>query len=375
MFHLNYRKPSVAGIIYRLCKWLNIAKLIIIQAAEKIKTLCRINNGSDVNLSNKYRAIDGRDYKNYFLQVRNNYAPFSNNFEYYKLLINRISELESTKILPLYELADATSKNYKLIGLRHDIDADPLKGLKAARYLARYGICGTFYLLHTAVYYGEFYDGIFIRNPRLVDWVKGFILSGAELGLHNDALGTQYHMGIDYKDILRTELTWLRSQGATIRGTCAHNSIASYGAENYEVFNNNVLWNRTVTGVKKKNILLGELDSNSLGLAYEGTFAKPKIKINKNLAREFASDCISANIRDKEWMYRYLMNNPCCDWSVDYQAWLLGKDLWVVAGVSPDNKNHIFEWNINLDSVIKIIKDIPLGSRLVLVIHPEYFDD
>ncbi|MDD1444255.1 hypothetical protein MEO93_28740, partial [Dolichospermum sp. ST_sed3] len=73
----------------------------------------------------------------------------------------------------------------------------------------------------------------------------------------------------------------------------------------------------------------------------------------------------------RDWMYQYLIENPCCDWEMDYQFWLLGKDCWVAAG--RHRNKLLFEWMINLDKLLAIISDLPAGTRSVMVLHPEYF--
>ena len=69
-------------------------------------------------------------------------------------------------------------------------------------------------------------------------------------------------------------------------------------------------------------------------------------------------------------MRTYLLQNPACDWNVDVQCWLLGKDMWVVAGWVEEVS--LFEWNIGLDQIVRLLRDLPTGLRVMLVVHPEY---
>lgn len=321
-------------------------------------------------LSGNYIAKSGRDYNNYFQQITDNYQDLTNPFCYYQELINGLLEIDNSKILPVYELQSNSAENTRLIGLRHDIDADPITGIRCARYLARKGICGSFYLLHTSPYYGDFYGSLFIRNPMLNQWVKDFIVAGCEIGLHNDALGVYFNHNSDGIESIKQEITWLRSLGANIRGTVAHNSAPSYTAENYEIFQERLIWNREIYSPKGKIITLGTISEKELNLTYEGTFAIPKQNIDIEKANQFCQNKQNASILSKEWMYQYLIDNPCYNWGIDYQFWLTGKDQWVIAGIH--NHQKMFEWNVNLEQTLSILGKLPENSRTVMVIHPAY---
>ncbi|NIM97527.1 MAG: hypothetical protein GTO24_05410 [candidate division Zixibacteria bacterium] len=275
--------------------------------------------------------------------------------------------------------------------------------MRAARYLARKGVCGSFYLLHTAPYYGDFHEGTFTRNPMMAELVLRFIVSGCELGLHTDPFWVYTVHNMDGAEAVKQELTWLRSLGAVIRGTVAHNSAPVYGCENYEVFEERVLWHRQVRSPSGKILPLGKLSERELKLSYEGNFTIRKKDIKVQDAVEFCSNVTgketyrvlreggklmvrmsdrgessinevltSADVRSKAWMRRYLVDNPCCDRTIDYQFWLIGRDKWVVAG--KQKGQYLFEWEIDIDRLLDLIQNLPENTRSVLVIHPDYFE-
>jgi hypothetical protein len=206
----------------------------------------------------------------------------------------------------------------------------------------------------------------------LINWVKHFIVTGCELGLHNDAYGVYVNYNCNGIESIKKEIEWLRSVGATIRGTVAHNTAVTYGAENYEIFKEKVLWKREVLVNKKVTLPVGKISMRDLNLSYEGTFAKPKWKFKLNEARKFINNTKIINIRSKESMYQYLKNNPCCDWDIDYQFWLIGKNMWIATGGI--NDHSLFEWNIDITRVLNIIRELPNNTKSIIVIHPEYFD-
>ena len=312
----------------------------------------------------------GRDMPDYFSQVRQNYHELSNPFHYYQELVEALVRLDRFSIDPLVDLLSTPADNQRLLGLRHDIDADPITALRAARHLARYGVAGSFYLLHTAIYYGEFYNGVFVRNPLLLEWVRGFIVTGCEIGIHNDVLGADLNPGVDGSEAFKTELAWLRSLRANIRGTVGHNSLPIYGAENSEVFVGRKLWSRKELSPKGNTLPLESLSERLLNLQYEGTFARPKTKINLLEVRAFITEKEKASVRSEHWMKKYLLDNPYCDWETDYQFWLIGKNQWVAAGRF--DGQTLFEFAIGIDRLIYLLNNLPEGSRSVLNIHPAY---
>jgi len=224
-----------------------------------------------------------------------------------------------------------------------------------AQYLARMGIPSSFYLLSCHSYYFQRIDSR-KRNPELVKLIHALILTGCEIGLHNDA----FEYGVKGHEHIKCEIDWLRSKGAKIRGTAAHNNLASYKAENYEVFKERVLFQR------KTRLPIGKLSERKLGLTYEGTFTKPKPDLNSNLIEEYIS-AIPPSVQSKAWMKRYLNENPYHEWLMDYQFWLIGEDEWIISS------KHIFKWKVSLEVVIDTIINAPLNTSIVFVLHPDYF--
>ena len=132
---------------------------------------------------------------------------------------------------------------------------------------------------------------------------------------------------------------------------------------------------RSIVKVKSHGgitIPLGELSEKNLDLTYEGVFAGPKKDLNVEEASKFFANLSDANIRSKTWMRKYLLDNPYCDWILNYQFWLIGKNKWVAAGKF--NDEILFEWEINSNRLIHLISNLPDNTRSILVIHPDYFE-
>jgi hypothetical protein len=313
-------------------------------------------------------AVEEAQLDEYFRQVDVNYQGFTNPFHHYEQLVDLLARNSKVSIVPCCDL-DRSRSSGVTVSLRHDIDADPVTAIRMARRLARDGICGSFYLLHTALYYGRFFGTLFVRHRELRPWIDQFLVAGCELGLHNDALGAHERLGVDGPAAMVQEIEWLRSLGATIRGTAGHNSAPVLGAENSEVFESRVLW--AMEGHPRNALPLGTLEESALGLEYEGTFAKAKRKPDAASANAFAADRASADIRSPEWMKTYLTDNPCLDWSVDMQVWMVGQGHWV-AGGRIDGEPY-FRDRLTLEDLPTVMDDLPGASSCLFVLHPEYF--
>jgi len=266
-----------------------------------------------------------------------------NPLNYYNEIVDGLTT-KDLKILPLSELKSSLKP---VVGLRHDIDNHPDTALYMARYLAMKGLPGSFYLLHSASYY---------RQENIPEIVYRLNVAGCEIGLHNDA----WIYGSNGPQKVKKELKYLRSVGADIKGTVAHNSFHSYKAENYEVFKEKVLLDR------ESVLPLGALTMKKLGLTYEGTFTYRKRRIDPKAASHYLT--IKSNIQSEEWMNRFLVDNPYYDFETYAQFWLIGPDQWAVA------IRGRLHWKIGLTKVLGLVDTLPPTTKSIFVIHPDYFD-
>jgi hypothetical protein len=157
-------------------------------------------------------------------------------FDYEELLAS-LAAIPHAEFVTHHEMAASPCPPDKLrIGIRHDVDADIVAAEDQAELEHKYGVRASWYILHTAPYYGVFQDGVFVRNGCLAPVYQRFEELGHEVALHTDPLGVYQQHGVDGAEALVTEVQWLRSLGLNIRGTVAHNSKPVYGAWNYEIF-------------------------------------------------------------------------------------------------------------------------------------------
>ncbi|MCU0363407.1 MAG: hypothetical protein MUE32_08620 [Bacteroidales bacterium] len=120
------------------------------------------------------------------------------------------------------EFESAWSPDKVIVSLRHDVDRHLNGAMKIAYREHRYGIRSTFYILHTAEYYGSTSKGHFERNNRVLDFLKKIQDAyGHEVSFHNDLVTLQLVYDIDPRPFLKGELSWLRDNGIRIAGSVA----------------------------------------------------------------------------------------------------------------------------------------------------------
>ena len=204
--------------------------------------------------------------------------------QYEKLLI-ALTDNKNISCLPFCEiLVDQFPDNEVRCGIRHDVDLDIRTAVEQAKLENKHGIRTTYYILHTAPYYGEFINKVFYRNESMINVYEEIQDLGHEIALHTDALKVYQDYKIDGADSLVTEITWLRENGINLVGTTAHNSASVYGAENYAIFKgkNRSLFLSLPSETNSKTVVspdevifngkwapLQVLDENKLGLSYE----------------------------------------------------------------------------------------------------------
>ena len=325
-----------------------------------------------------YRVADTRYDPAYYHSVlaglRENYFAngLSDKFEVYESLIAGLRNLPNAAIVPLRELMSTKSEGRKVIALRFDIDADPETAVRLARFNARYGICASFFILHTSYYYGIFLDGVWCRNaPRIREWTQSLYLAGAEVGMHVDPLYVYAEHGMDGSQAVITELAYLRDFGAKIDGVVAHNSLPVYGAENFEIFAGKTVWQRRKIKVKNNRwIPLGVLSPEKCGIAYEGNYSVPVSRSPSTEATAWIRATLKPEAANSEdWMRTYLLDNPCYRRQYEVCVWHHGGGKWSIAGRIP-GQEPTWKWKISHLEMLDAVREMPTGIRIAMVMHP-----
>ena len=329
---------------------------------ERQAFLCTQMPQVQVSGINSYSSLI--DFENYMEQVRENYKSLSCSVIEYETLISGIKNLKKLNLVPLSKLLSETPENQNNVALRHDIDADPEKAIELAHILAQHGVAGSFYLLHSANYYGMFQDQDFYRNPRLATWVKELILSGVEIGIHNDALGMTQN-GYQGEESLLNELDYIRSLGAQVMGTVAHNSFPTQKAENFEVFEELTLFER------ETDLELGTISMQQHGLKYDGNYPLRKKRVDQQAVQNFLDLNYNENINN--WLAVYLLENPVMEKEYEIDIWLNAQNQWLVA----DRRNEAPHKSLlkvdGSSALLKYLSTIKGSPRIVITIHPEFY--
>jgi len=256
--------------------------------------------------------------------------------------------------------------------IRVDVDMDLHAALGMAEIAGRHSVPASFFVLHTAAYYGRLQDGVFLRNESAGRWYREIESRGVEVGLHVDPYLYYVEHGIDGAQAVTAELAWLRAQGVCVRGTTAHNAAPVYGAENFEIFSGRDI---TGSGFFRRDYRFfpkGVLSEQALGLSYEGSAPSPGPGPESEAARDYLESLPAGDVvRNARWFRAYILANPYCRWGYDFNVWVLGRDFWVIAG--SDGRNELFRFGIAWIQVRQWLEALPRGKRVCLVLHPVYF--
>lgn len=164
------------------------------------------------------------------------------NLKTYDAFLRYLSSSNHFKIVTQREFPSATSNDKVIISFRYDIDDNINAAIKFAYLEKKYGIKSTYYILHSAGYYGVTKLSSFKRNDNIIKYIQKIQNDfGHEIGLHNDLVTLQVVFNIDSREYLKNELDWLRSKGIIIYGAVAHGREYCYQYH----YVNSYFWNHT----------------------------------------------------------------------------------------------------------------------------------
>ncbi len=272
----------------------------------------------------------------------------------YEKLIRELASIPHLVFVPHTELNDYGCPADKIVcSIRHDVDADIRAAVAESEIEQQYGARTSYYILHTAPYYGSWIDGEHRRNGCMARLYRQIQDMGHEIALHTDPLHLYQNMHLDGAQAVREEIAWLREQGLKITGTVAHNSAPIYGIENFAIFKGKnrkglALGSRGEPGDELVDEImhegkwapLGVLDEHELGLAYEGNdfFRRKDIRIEYGATRYL-----------NRWR-----------WDAHLKRWRVAKD--------PSEDRFVDQ-----ERMIEEIKGLPGGVWVILNVHPLYY--
>ena len=152
-----------------------------------------------------------------YLEYNFSYAEYSN-------FLMKISDQNKYKNVTLNDFLQ-TKTTLPVISLRHDIDGNIDRALKIAEIEYRHNINATYFILHTADYYGTTEKNYEKHNEEIIPLLKKLQDDyNHEIGWHNDLVTLDFIYGINPRKYLQKELNWLRENGIRISGTAGHGS-------------------------------------------------------------------------------------------------------------------------------------------------------
>ncbi len=146
----------------------------------------------------------------------------------YQKLLRELSK-EKYRILPLGKFMEDHSTDKVLVGLRHDSDSHPLKALQMAEMEKAADIRSTYFLLHSARYYGTVRDGFMIRNGAIDDLAIQLHEMDFEIGIHRDLFNMMWNHHFEPRAFMKEEVAYYRSLGVPVIGTAAHGDRTTIG--------------------------------------------------------------------------------------------------------------------------------------------------
>jgi hypothetical protein len=176
----------------------------------------------------------------------------------YAAFLDRLADRTRFDVVPLREFAAASARERAVVGLRHDVDDRLESALRLAELEHDRGLRATYFVLHTASYYGR--DDLITNLLRLQEL-------GHEIGWHNDLVTLQRVERADVRRYLASELSRLRAAGIAVTGTAAHGSEWCHrlGFHNNYAFTG---WDEPVPGFPATDVP-DKLSPADFGLEYE----------------------------------------------------------------------------------------------------------
>lgn len=298
-------------------------------------------------------------------------TDLTNDLPYFEDVVSTIKGMENIRPGTMEELA--LGSHGVNLAIRADVDMDVAAALEMARIAGERRFPVSFYLTHTAAYYGSFVEGTFQRNERNASLYVALQRAGAEVALHTDPYAVYLQQRVDGAAAVRAELAWLREIGLNIRGTSAHNAAPLYGVENFEIFQGRTIRSEKFLLRNYRFLPLGVLNERELGLSYEAGKAVPAGAGASAEKREaYLKGFPQCDfIRDDHWFRTYILDNPYCSWGYSYNIWVIGRDSWVISGTKADGTKR-FQFKVGWDAVAEFLRELGENETCMMVVHPIY---
>jgi hypothetical protein len=283
----------------------------------------------------------------------------------YNTLLEQILSVHHLSIRTIRDLQKPFNSEGIIIGFRHDIDYDIVTARQLAKIEHEFGLKGSYYVLHTAPYYGYFKNRKYYRSKRCIDILLEIQSMGHEIGLHNDCLYPLIKHGIPIEETLQSELTFLQSNGIHVYGTASHGSFHSYGSSNYEIFKGMSIEGRQRFIDKNgQEHRIGYLNMKDFNLEYEANYILKSWIISADEYNRISFPYKCPYERSDFFIRGY-----------DAQYGIFGKNLWFAQDIKKVKATGTLLpiFSLTTGELIHRVKAHGPGDRIVLDSHPIYF--
>lgn len=127
------------------------------------------------------------------------------------------------RVLTMAAFAKAGSDPQSVtVGMRHDSDSHPEKMVAMAAIEDELHIPSTYYILHSAAYYGRVVDGRMIRHAAITALAQDLHRRGFEIGIHTDLFQMMWKHNFDPVGFMQAEIADYAKLGIPVTGAAAH---------------------------------------------------------------------------------------------------------------------------------------------------------
>ncbi|MBR7104587.1 MAG: hypothetical protein IKC65_06570 [Lentisphaeria bacterium] len=197
----------------------------------------------------------------------------------YLALIDELADTKRYKVIAGEDFSTVSAPDKVVVYFRHDMDLAPFHGVKMSREEKKRNLRGSYYVLHSARYYGTKKPGKMIRYAAMDALWKEIRDNGHEIGIHNDLFSMQLTNGIDPVKFQAAELAYYRAAGLPVTGTVCHGGVINaWGLNNTWIFSD--FRKKGAYTHKGKVYKYGERSVKDFGFTYEGYRLRCNVRLS-----------------------------------------------------------------------------------------------
>jgi hypothetical protein len=191
----------------------------------------------------------------------------------YSALLKELSK-NRYKIVPLKDFADTQASDKIIVSMRHDIDVRPDKALKMAEIEKEMNIPSTYFILHSARYYGKVKNGVMHRTQGVDDLAGQLYKDGFEIGIHTDLFTMMWNYQFDPASFIQEEIKYYAKLGIPVCGTAAHGNSTVIRRKLNNVWIYSEFGHKGNINVKGIEYPYGDKSFKDFGIKYEAYLLK-----------------------------------------------------------------------------------------------------